>query len=282
MDSAPRSLETLVAKAPAGPVVVLTGAGISAESGIPTFRGPEGFWTVGSREYAPQEIATRLFFQDHPEEVWAWYLYRRNLCAAAEPNAAHHALVELEESLQDRFALVTQNVDGLHRRAGSSPERTLEIHGNLHWMRCASSCGPDLWPVPLSFQPCGRSDRLGAREREALRCQRCGGWARPHVLWFDEIYDETLYRRALETARRAAFLLVIGTSGATSLPLRMGEIAADRRIPILDLNLEPNPFAAWAAEHGLHLPAAAAASLPGLVQRLLATLPPGPPRQPRT
>src|SRR2546426_10737611 len=100
-----------------GHVIALTGAGVSAESGIPTFRGRDGYWTVGSRDYHPQELATHAAFARMPWDVWAWYLYRRGVCRAAAPNPAHHALVRL--AAHPRFALVTQNVDGLHRRAGS-------------------------------------------------------------------------------------------------------------------------------------------------------------------
>ena len=107
-----------------GPLVVVTGAGVSAESGIPTFRGKEGYWTVGSRVYQPQELATQAAFRRMPEEIWRWYLYRLGVCRAAAPNPGHVALVELERALGDRFLLVTQNVDGLHPRAGSSPGRT--------------------------------------------------------------------------------------------------------------------------------------------------------------
>src|SRR3954466_12730475 len=91
-----------------GNVVVLTGAGISAESGIPTFRGKEGYWTIGAREYQPQELATWEAFQQMPWDVWAWYLYRRGVCRAAEPNAAHAAIVTLDGALGERFALITQ------------------------------------------------------------------------------------------------------------------------------------------------------------------------------
>ncbi|HTL34091.1 MAG TPA: Sir2 family NAD-dependent protein deacetylase, partial [Kofleriaceae bacterium] len=107
-----------------GHVLVLTGAGVSAESGIPTFRGKEGYWTVGAREYHPQELATHDAFERMPWEVWAWYLYRRGVCRAAEPNAAHQAIVRWDAALGARFGLITQNVDGLHRRAGSPAERT--------------------------------------------------------------------------------------------------------------------------------------------------------------
>ncbi|MFH1625115.1 MAG: Sir2 family NAD-dependent protein deacetylase, partial [Pseudomonadota bacterium] len=96
-----------------GNLTVLTGAGISAESGIPTFRGKEGYWTIGSKEYRPEEMATlRMFLQD-PFEVWQWYLYRRTVCANAHPNSGHTAIVELERIFRDRFCLITQNVDGL-------------------------------------------------------------------------------------------------------------------------------------------------------------------------
>ena len=131
-----------------GSIVVLTGAGISAESGIPTFRGPDGYWTVGSRNYRAEELATMQAFSRLPREVWGWYLYRHAVCAAAAPNPAHEALVELENTWMDRFTLVTQNVDGLHLRAGNSPERTYQIHGNLNRVRCARECGAPMTAVP--------------------------------------------------------------------------------------------------------------------------------------
>jgi NAD-dependent protein deacetylases, SIR2 family len=114
-----------------GRLTVMSGAGISAESGIPTFRGTEGYWTVGSRVYHPQEMATRAMFDRSPREVWRWYLYRMGVCRQAAPNAGHRAVVDLERLLGERFTLITQNVDGLHLRAGSSPGRALQIHGNV-------------------------------------------------------------------------------------------------------------------------------------------------------
>src|SRR5689334_10636211 len=107
------------ALARSGSIVALTGAGVSAESGIPTFRGKQGYWTVGAREYHPQELATKAAFDAMPWQVWAWYLYRLGVCQRAEPNPGHHALTQLAHALPDRFSLITQNVDGLHRRAGS-------------------------------------------------------------------------------------------------------------------------------------------------------------------
>jgi NAD-dependent deacetylase len=98
-------------------LVVMTGAGISAESGIPTFRGKEGYWTVGAREYHPQEMATFSMFSSEQEEVWSWYLYRRGVCRGAAPNAGHQAVVKMEQALGDRFLFLSQNVDGQHLRA---------------------------------------------------------------------------------------------------------------------------------------------------------------------
>src|ERR671927_348185 len=199
-----------------GRVVALTGAGISAESGIPTFRGKEGYWVVGSKNYMPQEMATLAMFERAPEEVWRWYLYRFGVCLHAEPNDGHRALVALDRALGERFHLVTQNIDGLHLRAGATPERTSCIHGDAAFVRCADGCEgklllPDLGPRDAAT-PFTKADR------ERLDCPRCGGWLRPHVLWFDEYYDEDNYRAdtALRAAGRAALLLVVGTSGATN------------------------------------------------------------------
>ncbi len=254
-------------------LVVLTGAGISAASGIPTFRGPEGYWTVGSREYRPHEIATWAFFRAHPEAVWAWYLYRRGVCLAAEPNRAHHALVEMERNLGDRFLLVTQNVDGLHLRAGNSRARTYEIHGNLDWMRCADACdrSPARVGVPVELDAWERGRELDRPMRERLHCAACGGWMRPHVLWFDEVYDEPRYRceSSLHAVEDAFVLLVVGTSGATSLPWAMGQYAVHRGVPVADVNPDANPFAELAAQHGLCWRAEATEILPQLAALLV-------------
>ena len=124
---------------------------------MPTFRGKEGYWTVGSRNYHPQELATREAFSHMPDEVWRWYLYRRSVCRRAAPNAGHMALVRLEERFGERFALVTQNVDGLHLRAGSSRERTFEIHGNIDYLRWPAPEGPKSTRTPSS---CSTSRKL--------------------------------------------------------------------------------------------------------------------------
>jgi NAD-dependent deacetylase len=225
-----------------GRVVALTGAGISAESGIPTFRGTEGYWVVGSRNYLPQEMATREMFDRKPEEVWRWYLYRFGVCRAAQPNAGHAALVALERQLGPRFTLITQNIDGLHRRAGS--RRVFTIHGDAAWVRCAAECGLGRIDQP-DLGERARETPFGDRERAALTCPRCGGWLRPHVLWFDECYDEENYSMdsALQAAAAADLLLVVGTSGATNLPMQIGRIAFDRGAALVDVNPEENPFA---------------------------------------
>jgi NAD-dependent deacetylase len=233
-------------RAARGRVLALTGAGISAESGIPTFRGREGYWVVGSRNHMPQEMATRAMFDRAPEEVWRWYLHRFAACRGAKPNAGHAALAALEEALGDRFTLVTQNIDGLHRRAGS--RRVLCIHGDAAWVRCAGECGSGLAELP-DLGERSREDPLTAADRAKLTCARCGGWLRPHVLWFDEYYDEPYYRMdsALRAAEAADLLLVVGTSGATTLPMELGRIAFERGAALVDVNTDENPFAELAA-----------------------------------
>jgi len=263
------------AVAGAGPIVFLTGAGISAESGIPTFRGPEGYWRVGSRNYRPQELATVAAFSEMPDDVWAWYLYRRAVCRAAAPNEAHRALAALEPALGARFVLVTQNVDGLHLRAGNSAGRTWQIHGNIDFMRCARECAPALVPVPAGVAvDWGRERRLGAAEQALLRCAVCGGRARPHVLWFDESYDEERFRfdSAVRAASEAALLVVVGSSGSTSLPLQMASIVARRGAPLVVLDPAPSPFSALAerGENGAVAAGTAGALVPPLCAALAA------------
>ncbi len=253
-----------------GKLVVMTGAGISAESGIPTFRGKEGYWVVGSREYQPQEIATHAMFSRQPEAVWSWYLYRRGVCQRAMPNAGHRAVVELERLLSDRFRLLTQNVDGLHIRAGNSLERTYQIHGNINYARCDRDCGQPTWPLAESLGIDRASgDELTNDERHQLRCPSCAGWARPHVLWFDEYYDEANFRfnSSLEAATCADVLLVVGTSGATNLPMQVGREALRTGAFIVDINLEPNPFSRLAeSAGGVFLRGSSGAVLPRVLE----------------
>jgi NAD-dependent deacetylase len=255
-----------------GPIVFLTGAGISAESGIPTFRGPEGFWRVGSRNYQPTEMATAVAFARMPAEVWRWYLFRRGVCRSAAPNAAHRALVDFEERAGDRFLLVTQNVDGLHLRAGNSVARTYQIHGNVDFCRCVRGCPPAVRELPATLPEIWEKERpLDAAELAALRCA-CGDWLRPHVLWFDESYDEPLYRyvSAQRAAEKAAALIVVGTSGATSLPTRMCETVAARGGPLIVVDPEPTVFSELAerSARGIHLRGTATEIVPELTRAL--------------
>ena len=258
-----------------GLFVVVTGAGVSAESGIPTFRGKDGYWTVGSRVFHPQELATQAAFRRMPEEVWRWYLYRLGVCRAAEPNPAHVALVELERALGDRFLLVTQNVDGLHLRAGSSRARTYQIHGNIHFMRCAGAHRDEIVEVPATIPGLGPEEALPDLARGLLRCERCEGWARPHVLWFDEYYDEELYRfeSSLRAAAAAGVLVTAGTSGNTNLPNQMVAIAHQSGALLIDINPEENRFgrAAQSAE-GILLRGSASQELPRLLAAVTSLL----------
>jgi NAD-dependent deacetylase len=242
-DDIDETLRGLISKALGRPgaCLFLTGAGVSAESGVPTFRGKDGYWVVGSRNYHAQELATRAAFARMPDAVWGWYLHRLRVCRDAQPNDAHIAIAELAAALRDRFLLITQNVDGLHLRAGSPRETTYEVHGNISLMRCSAGCG-GLVPVPDGL--ISPVSPPGKRQLEtALRCSVCSAWMRPHVLWFDEFYDETLFRfeSSLRAADDAALLVVVGTTGTTNLPLQIGERAA-RRAAVLVINPEPNPF----------------------------------------
>lgn len=212
-------------------LVVLTGAGISAESGIPTFRGADGFWRVGSKNYHPQQMATYRAFCAMPEEIWKWYLYRLDLCKNAKPNAGHRAIVKLEKSFEragKQFHLVTQNVDGLHLEAGSDPATTYQVHGNIHFIRCAKECSPDIHP-------------LAKQNAGVPLCPQCGGFARPHVLWFDEMYDEKNYKyeTVLTLSQKLDVLLIVGTTLQTSLPALLVSAAIKRGVPVIDINPEP-------------------------------------------
>jgi NAD-dependent deacetylase len=262
------------ARRASGLVIALTGAGISAESGIPTFRGQDGYWTVGSTVYHPQELATQAAFRRIPVDVWQWYLYRRAVCRRARPNPAHHALVRLEQGLGDRFRLITQNVDGLHLRAGQSVPRTYQIHGNIDFMRCADECSTQLTPVPDALDEIEAGQVLTEAQVALLVCPRCQGRARPHVLWFDESYDEPLFRyqSSIDAATRAALVLVVGTSASTTLPWHVVEIGARQGAALVDINIEHNPFAriAESVDVGCAVRGSAAEHIPAIVDHLLA------------
>jgi NAD-dependent protein deacetylase/lipoamidase len=247
------------AAARSGRILALTGAGVSAESGIPTFRGKDGYWTVGAREYHPQELATNAAFRAMPWAVWGWYLYRRGVCRAAAPNAGHHALAKLARALPDRFALITQNVDGLHARAGSPTAQTFPIHGDIQLMRCAASCTTERVAIPDGVPALAKGEDVTDAIRALLVCPRCHGMTRPHVLWFDETYDEERFflRTVRRLAEQAALLVVAGTSAQTNLPWQVVELARSVDATIIDINVEDNPFGDL-ANHRVRAPAAAA------------------------
>jgi NAD-dependent deacetylase len=234
-------------------VVALTGAGISAESGVPTFRGPGGLW----RQYRPEDLATPQAFARDPALVWEWYRWRRSLIAGVEPNPGHDVLARWARRPW-AFDLITQNVDGLHQRAGAPA--TIELHGSIWTSTCAAGCGYE------------RDDRvdMGASEGTAAgapdlpRCP-CGALLRPGVVWFGEALDPARVAAAALAAHRAAVMVVVGTSAlvypAASLPgttLRAGGA-------IIEVNVEATPLS---AEATVVLQGPSAEVLPALEARL--------------
>ena len=202
-------------------VVVLTGAGISAESGVPTFRGQGGLW----RQFRATDLATPEAFAKDPKLVWEFYNWRRELLNPLRPNPAHLALAQLESHLS-HFVLVTQNIDGLHLQAGS--REVLELHGNIWWVRC-TGCGrlTEDRRVPLPPLP---------------TCDSCGALLRPHVVWFGERLDERILDRAYEEVSRCSVMLVIGTSGTVQPAASMGLHAKQHGALVAEINLEPTPY----------------------------------------
>lgn len=206
-------------------MVALTGSGISAESGVPTFRDAQtGLWA----RYDPQELATPEAFARDPELVWNWYAWRRNLVEDARPNAGHRALADLERRAPD-FSLVTQNVDGLHQEAGSS--NVVELHGNIRRTRC---------PVEDITVETAETDQFPPL------CPNCGSPLRPDVVWFGEALPAEGLRVASEAARSCDLLLSVGTSGlvypAASLPYETLESGAT----VVEVNPDPTPLSALA------------------------------------
>lgn len=203
-------------------VAVLTGAGMSAESGVPTFRDAlTGLWS----RFDPTELASREGFAAHPARVWAWYAERRAGVLQAAPHAGHLALAQAQATLRfERLALITQNVDGLHARAGSSD--VLELHGNILVTRCFDECG-------VRF-----GDPRHLPRGEPPRCPSCGAYLRPGVVWFGEMLDPAVLMRAEREVADAEVLLVVGTSGlvypAAGLPAQAR--AAGARVIVVNPN----------------------------------------------
>lgn len=204
-------------------IAVLTGAGVSAESGVPTFRGPEGLW----KQHRPEQLATPEAFARDPKLVWEWYDWRRGRLAQAKPNAAHRALVELERSAP-RFTLATQNVDGLHDLAGSA--HPLKLHGDVWTLRCVS-CGAS------------RTDRRTPLPELPPRCE-CGGLMRPGVVWFGEPLPREEWERASEAARACDVFLVVGTSAVVYPAASLVPLAKASGARVIECNMEETPFSA--------------------------------------
>ncbi len=202
-------------------VAVLTGAGISAESGIPTFRGAGGLW----RQFRPEDLATPEAFRRDPKLVWEWYDWRRRMIARAEPNPAHHALVALQKRAPE-FALITQNVDGLHDRAGSG--RVLELHGDIWTVRC-TAC-----------ERAVRDDRVPLPDLPP-RCE-CGTMLRPGVVWFGEPLPAGVWREAEKAATLAEVFLVVGTSAIVYPAAGLVSLAKSCGARVIEVNLDETPF----------------------------------------
>ncbi|UCG80617.1 MAG: NAD-dependent deacylase [Desulfobacterales bacterium] len=185
-------------------VVVLTGAGISQESGVPTFRGKDGLW----KDFRAEDLATPEAFHRDPVLVWEWYNWRRGLIKPLKPNPGHYALVELEKRIPD-FTLVTQNVDGLHRAAGSKDP--IEMHGTIWRVRCLE-CKRSFEnrEVPIKILP---------------ECEACGGLLRPDVVWFGESLDTKILHAIYTYLQRAEVMLVVGTSAIVQPAASFGIVA---------------------------------------------------------
>lgn len=211
-------------------IVALTGAGISAPSGVPTFRGREGLW----RNHNPEQLATPHAFARDPRLVWEWYDWRRQRIAPCEPNAAHHTLVEMEQTLPPgHMAVITQNVDGLHQKAGS--RNLLALHGDIWTVRC-TRCGhrEEDRRVPLPVIP--------------PPCPRCGGLLRPDVVWFGEALPYAVLNQAFTVAQAAQYMLVIGTSAVVQPAISLALIARESGARLIEFNVEPTPLSREADE----------------------------------
>jgi len=208
---------------PTKQVAVLTGAGISAESGVPTFRGEDGLW----KQYRAEDLATLSAFQADPKLVWEWYDWRRGIIGKAEPNPGHRAIAEME-GIFPHFTLITQNVDGLHRRAGNT--KVIEIHGNLWDLRCVAE----------------------GTVREDTRCPlpeipplcECGALLRPHVVWFGESLDQGDLSHAYRLLEECNLLLVVGTSAVVQPVASFPLMAKQAGALVVEVNMDPTPISA--------------------------------------
>ena len=217
-------------------IAVLTGAGISAESGIPTFRGPGGIW----RTYRAEDLATPEAFERDPKMVWEWYDWRRSVIAGIEPNAGHRALAEFEQKLRpsQSFTLITQNVDGLHNRAGS--RNILRVHGDIWTVRC-TSCGQE------------RLEKTPRLAELPPRCI-CGNIERPGVVWFGEGLPVETWSRAQLAAKQSDIFLIVGTSAVVHPVAGLASLAKSRGAAVIEVNIANTPVTSG-ADYALRGPA---------------------------
>lgn len=202
-------------------ITVLTGAGVSAESGIPTFRGENGLW----RNFRSEDLATPEAFSRDPKLVWEWYEWRRKIIKDAKPNPGHYALWELENQVPN-FTLITQNIDGLHQLAGS--RNIIEMHGNLWQVRCTGCARIEPnYEVPLKELP--------------PVCPQCRAVARPNIVWFGEIIPASVIDSALIAIETCNVMLIVGTSGVVEPAASLGLIAKQAGKPVIEINLEHTP-----------------------------------------
>jgi NAD-dependent deacetylase len=230
---------------PAAKVAVLTGAGISAESGLATFRGAGGLW----EGHRVEDVATPTAFQRDPQLVWRFYNMRRANLAAVQPNPGHLALVTLEQRLGRNFTLVTQNVDGLHQAAGS--RNVLEIHGSIRRVRCTRCTSiTERGVEPLYIMP---------------RCEGCDGLLRPDVVWFHEALPEEIWQRAIDAVQTCDCFLVVGTSAIVYPAAGLIDVARMGGADVIEANLEPS---AASERVDVLLLGPSGTTLPELIKRL--------------
>ncbi|MCW7508006.1 NAD-dependent deacylase [Leptospira levettii] len=200
MDVLPQESLEIIRRAKS--IIFLTGAGISNESGIPTFRGEGGLW----KNFRAEDLATLEAFQKNPELVWEWYDWRRNICKNAKPNSGHITITKWQKK-SSSVSLITQNVDGLHPRAGS--ESIIELHGNIFRARC-TNCSAKF-----------HLEQDGLDHPGLKFCKHCESLLRPDIVWFGEEYDQTLLTKSWELCKQSQIVFVIGTSANVSVPAQL-------------------------------------------------------------
>jgi len=236
-----------------GNLLVVTGEGVAEECGVASFRSDARPFVYEGKSYDVRTLMTYELFDQAPGAVWAWHLRRLAEVRRGQPGLVHQAAARAAERLGDRLRVVTECVDGLHRRCQHPAEGLFEPQGNLFFMRCAEGCTPALYPVPDGLLGRTAQQPLTAPDMDLLRCPVCGGPTRPHILWRDESYDEPFYgvNSVLEAARRSELLVMAGFSGHTNLANKVAwEFTHNHRARIVDINPDPNPVAALARRIG--------------------------------